>query len=158
LVIPQNRRRFLAWLSRAGSAASLVTLPAEAPALPPGMVPAGTMFQLGPERYVLEADPPQLVQVPRWDWPELQDVPQPEPVEVEVMDANTANIGQVVIRRWRDGDPHNCKLCGTCRAHRPDGPHAVCMRGLPHGVTVTAVDGLISERDLLASLGRDIPA
>jgi hypothetical protein len=107
MVIPQNRRAFLSWAARGAASVASVATAAVAPVLvappppPRHSVRAGTWFQLGAERFRLQANPSRLVLIPRWEWPELAGTPQPRPIKVEIIcvDPDAEVYKSVLIRR-----------------------------------------------------------
>lgn len=155
---PRDRRSFLRWAARgavsAASATSVASGVAEAahdvldaPAPLPLAVPAGTMFQMDRERWCLQADPSRLVRVPRWEWEELADEPQPQPIKVEVETFKEEPAHQsMIVRYWAPGAIDRCRLCAVCNAIpvKGKGPEYQCYTFL--GRIATEADALYSER------------
>jgi hypothetical protein len=138
MVIPANRRAFLRWAARGAAAlGSAGAIPSAEPE-PPQAVPVGVVFQIGETRYRLgyRGAKPSLDLVPRWEWPDLLDGPQPIPTKAEFLDSLHSDGRQVLVREWEDGAPRACRLCTACGVVRPDGPRPVCIRLAPAGLAL----------------------
>ena len=77
-------------------------------------VPVGAEFTINRARYRLEADETgwaKLAFVPRCEYSELQDIPQPRPMSVEM---ELAGDRVAITRRWKAGTMATCRLCRIC--------------------------------------------